>query len=67
MSFGPMNIIVPNEPTKPWTKRDTWLAVAYGICSAATITAALTLPRLAEAPHPPAAHPAAVTHSAPQR
>ena len=67
MSFGPPNFDILNQPTKPWTKRDTWWAVAYGVCSAATITAALTLPSLVETPHAPKPQPPAVTQPALQR
>jgi hypothetical protein len=47
-----MNIMLNNTaPEQPWTRRDTWMAAAYGVCSALTITAALTIPQLA-AQHP---------------
>lgn len=67
MSFGPPNLNLLNQPAQPWTKRDTWKAVAYGICSAATITAALTLPQLAHAPQAPQPQPTAITQPALQR
>ena len=54
MSFGPPLLIKPEEPLKPWTRRDSWWLAAYAICSAATISTALYVAQHHQ-PQPPSA------------
>lgn len=54
MSFGPPFMIKPDDPPKPWTRRDSWALAAYVLCSAATVSTALYVAQHAQ-PQPPAA------------